>query len=391
NFPVRASIVGKAFGGGTPFQAEIYFINLAGVIQLQFRLPYFDVQDPRFPDLPVPITVGGTMSFKIGDYREFIRLHRLINFSLDDFKAQIKATLQRRIKGLLTNVLYQLNCPLVQVERNIDSISDVLHERLVQDIAEFGVQLTRLDIDLIEPDKESEAWLKLQQVTGEYAVRSTAMNQDNALRTAQAQNDINIRNMDEMQTLNTENLRDTMRVNREESQYAQHLTSQEAHMGAYATTLQSDVLKTAASSLGSMGAVGGNGGFNPASMMTGMAVGGAMGQQMANMTNTLGQQFTNPTATMPPMPGQQPQMPQVEYMVSINSQASGPYNMLQLQQLVQMGQLTPQTYVWRQGLPNWVLAAQAAELAPLFTSGTPHGMPPVPGSVPGMPPVPPQQ
>ena len=29
NFPVLASIVGLAYGGGTPFQAEVYFINLA--------------------------------------------------------------------------------------------------------------------------------------------------------------------------------------------------------------------------------------------------------------------------------------------------------------------------------------------------------------------------
>ncbi len=28
NFPVLASIVGLAYGGGTPFQAEVYFINL---------------------------------------------------------------------------------------------------------------------------------------------------------------------------------------------------------------------------------------------------------------------------------------------------------------------------------------------------------------------------
>ncbi len=33
NFPVLAGIVGAAFGGSSPFQAEIYFINLAGLIQ----------------------------------------------------------------------------------------------------------------------------------------------------------------------------------------------------------------------------------------------------------------------------------------------------------------------------------------------------------------------
>ena len=50
NFPVLASIVGLAYEGGTPFQAEIYFINLARIIQVRFAVPFFDVFDPRFDD-----------------------------------------------------------------------------------------------------------------------------------------------------------------------------------------------------------------------------------------------------------------------------------------------------------------------------------------------------
>ena len=36
NFPVLSSIVGLAYGGESPFQADIYFINLAGNIQIKF-------------------------------------------------------------------------------------------------------------------------------------------------------------------------------------------------------------------------------------------------------------------------------------------------------------------------------------------------------------------
>lgn len=48
NFPILTGIVGLAFGGESPFQAEVYFINLAGIIQVKFAVPYFDVYDPRF-------------------------------------------------------------------------------------------------------------------------------------------------------------------------------------------------------------------------------------------------------------------------------------------------------------------------------------------------------
>ena len=50
NFPVLSSIVGLAFGGESPFQAEIYFLNLQANNQVKFVVPYFDVADPRLPD-----------------------------------------------------------------------------------------------------------------------------------------------------------------------------------------------------------------------------------------------------------------------------------------------------------------------------------------------------
>lgn len=388
NFPILAGIVGAAFGGDSPFQAEVYFINLQSANQIKFAVPYFDVQDPRFPDLSIPISVGGSITFRVEDYKGFTKVNRLINFTLEDFKKQIKEALVRRIKGVMTNVLYQLNCPLVQVERNIDGISDVLKEKVSADLVDFGVVLGRFDISRIEPDKEDENWAKLQKVTADFSVRSVATNQDNALRTATAQADINIKNMQDMQAINAQNMAESLRIQREESQYAQHLQTQGANMGAYTAGLQADVLKTAASSLGEMGSMGNGGGMNPAGMMTGMMMGGAMGQQMAGMMNTMGQamngQMQQQMSTPPPMP-------QVSYMISINGQQSGPYNMQQLQQLVGQGQMNQQTYVWKQGMANWDLAGNVAELQQLFVVNTPPpmpGMPPAPGA-PGMPPVPP--
>ena len=79
NFPILTSLVGLAFGGNSPFQAEVYFINLSGNIQIRFGVPYFDVFDPRFMDFAVPMAVRGTLTFNVTDYKGFIKLNRLIN------------------------------------------------------------------------------------------------------------------------------------------------------------------------------------------------------------------------------------------------------------------------------------------------------------------------
>ncbi|MFN5735976.1 MAG: SPFH domain-containing protein, partial [Flavobacteriales bacterium] len=65
NFPILTSIVGSAFGGASPFQAEIYFINLAGNVPIKFGVPYFNITDRRLPDFPVPMSVRGQLIFNI--------------------------------------------------------------------------------------------------------------------------------------------------------------------------------------------------------------------------------------------------------------------------------------------------------------------------------------
>lgn len=365
NFPVLAGIVGMAFGGESPFQAEVYFINLQGNNQIKFGIPYFDVTDPRLPDAPVPVAVRGAITFVLEDYRNFIKLNRLVDFDLEAFKKQIKDVMMRKIKSIVTNIPSDLGMPAIQMERKIDEISEHVESRLKDRLDEYGVKMKHIDINAVEIDKSSDAYKELKNLT-----------QGLTAKTMQAQADVNIQNMKDMQAMNAENMAETMRIQREEAQRAQRLQTESNFMGAHALDQQANVLQTAAANLGQMGNMGGGqGGMNPAGMMTGMMMGGAMGGQMAGMMNNMGQQMQNSMNTPPPMP-------QVQYYIAVNGQQTGPFGMQQLQQLVQSGQLTTQTYVWKQGMPQWEVAGNVQELSSLFAVPAP---PPVPGGMPTPP------
>ena len=377
NFPVLSSIVGLAFGGESPFQADIYFINLQGTNQIRFGIPYFDVVDPRLPDYPVPVAVRGTITFALDDYRHFIKLNRMVNFSLDAFKQQIKDTMTRKIKGIVSNVPIDLGMPVVQMERKIDAISELLETKLADRFDEFGVKMKHIDLNAIEIDKESEAYQEVRNLTGGITAR-----------TMQAQADLNIENMRDMQALNKENLAESMRIQREEAQRAQRLQTEQTYIGAHGLNLQAGVLSTAAENMGQMGNLdlgGGGGGMNPASAMTGMMLGGAMGQQMAGMVNSMGQQMQQPAQNPQGTPTTPPPLPaNAQYMLAINGTQYGPFDMQALSQLVANGQLTPQTLAWTQGMANWAPAGTIPQLSALFNTMAP---PPVPGAM-TPPPIP---
>ena len=363
NFPILTSIVGLAFGGDSPFQAEIYFINLSGNMQLKFGIPYFDVFDPRFIDFAVPIAARGTITFNITDYKGFIKLNRLINFELDDFNKQIKDAVTKYVKGVITNIPADKGMPVLQMETKILEINDIisgyLKSRLEND---FGINMKGFDLSAIEADKESEGYAELRKMTAEQTIKTTA-----------AQTDVNIKNLEDMQEINAQNMEETLRVQREEAQRVQKLQTETNFMGVHALNQQTDVLKTGAESLGQMGNIGGGGGgggeMNPAGMMTGMMMGGAMGNQMAGMMNNMGQNMNQQQNTPPPPP-------QIQYSVSVNGQTAGPFNWQQLQQMIQNGQLTKNTHVWKQGMSAWEVAGNVQELASLF-GAVPPPPPPV--------------
>ena len=347
NLPVLTSILGAFYGGDTPFQAEIYFINLANIIQTKIVVPYFDVCDPRYPDFAVPVAVRGTISFKINDYKEFIKLHRLDSFSLDDFQNQIRDTVSRYVKDTVANAPTTHNIPVVKIEARTSAINDIVEEELREKLKKnFGVIASAIDIGTIEIDKSSSGYRELVEITT-----------DITSAYVKAQTEANI-----------ENYAENLRIQREEEQYAKHMQTKSANLGAYQIEKQAEVGIAGAEALGQMEAnnagnvdLGGNGGmgFNPAAMMASMAVGGVVGQNIASVMN--GAMSGNGYVATPPP------VPTVVYNVAKDGKPTGPYDIAKLTEMIASGELLPDSLVWSQGMANWEKANTIDELKELFS------------------------
>ncbi|HUR73153.1 MAG TPA: DUF4339 domain-containing protein, partial [Sporichthya sp.] len=99
----------------------------------------------------------------------------------------------------------------------------------------------------------------------------------------------------------------------------------------------------------------------------GLGLGGQLGQTIA-ANQAAG-------ATPPPLLA-------AMYHVEVNGAATGPYNLQQLQQAMQAGQLQGSTLVWTNGMAGWAAASSVAQLAPLFATPPPPPPPPPPPAPP---------
>ena len=311
-------------------------------------MPFFDVYDPRFLDFGVPVAVRGTINFKITDYKEFIKLHRLNTFNLDDFQKQIRDAVARYAKHIVTNAPIENNIPVINLESKISQINEALEHDVMERLKEnFGITVSSLDISAIETDKSSQGYRQLMLVTKD-------------ITTAKIQAE-------------TTDYVERIRIQREEGQYAQHKQTQSANLGAFQVEKQSEVGIAGADALGQMGgngsgtvSLGGDAGFNPAAMMAGMAVGGAVGQNIAGAMNSMMSGNSQQQSVVSPPP-----IPTTAYHIAVNGQASGPYDRNTLTQMSLSGQFLSSTLVWKPGMAEWMRADTVDDLKGLFMPSVP--------------------
>ena len=295
--------------------------NLAKGSQVKFSVPYFDVFDPRFENFAVPVSVHGMLVYGVDDISHFNAVNKAQDISDDVFEEKLKGQLTKYIKGVVANAPADNNMQVLQMERKILEIAELV-QRLVSPKIEqlFGINVRSLDITSIMVDKTSRGYRELLAVTSD-------LEKDSMKR----RHEMMYGSQEEMQRMQLENQRETMRIQREELQRASRLQTETNFLATHQANLNAQV---------------------------GMAQAQG-GMQMPSM----------PGMGVPPIPGS---MPQVQYMIGINGQQVGPCNWMQLQQMVQQGQLTHQTYVWKQGMAQWQFAGEVQELLPLFGNVPPQ-------------------
>lgn len=364
--------------------------NLSKGSQVNFAIPYFDVFDPRLQDYGVPVSVHGAVVYAIEDMDLFHSVNRNEGYSDETFKNKLRGQLTKFIKSVVVNAPIDAQIPVVQIERKIFEISELIQQRVTPQVEKlFGITIRSLDITGINVDKESRGYRELKALTADLEkermmaqhnaqISNFNLNNDLQQDMLKKQSELNLDAMgrrqeldlggqEELQRMNLENQRETMRIQREEMQRASRLQTEQTFMGAHQANLNAGVLNNATDN-----------GIN------------AFRQQSMGGMNNMGQMGGAPQMPgqkgmggAPQMPGVGAAVPQVQYFIGINGQQYGPCDWNKLQQLVQQGQLTQQSYVWKNGMPQWEFAGNVAELAPLF-QGTAPQMPGMPPTMPGM-------
>lgn len=325
NIPILQKLVNLPFGGKTPFTAEVWFVSKTVRRDLTFGTQRrVDVLDPLY-GVSVPVGSYGMYGIQICDASAFMTqvvgtLHYTTN---EDILNMFRALIVRKLSSCISKYINQKNISVVQISSYLDEVSDYVRDSISEEFATYGLRITNFDVESINFDKEDP---NVAQILAAQTSAS-AMDFESAALARKRQ--------------------------REGYTYQQER--------------QFDVMASAAGNEGGAGQMMGAG----MGLGMGFGVGGAFGAQMGSMADVMRAQ-PQTQGSVPPPP---PVMNNV-YHIVVNNQNQGPFDMNALAQKVQTGELTPDTYVWKQGMPQWVAASQCPDLQGLFSPVPPP--PPAP-------------
>lgn len=308
NLPILSTLKGWKYGFSSPFKAEVIFVNTKVIADIKWGtkgpMTINDMNSMVFRNSQ--LKAFGSMELKVIDAKMFIRE---VMGTDDHFtKEEITDRLRTRAVSYLTNVLNADKSMLPSF--GSEEINQKLTEKMNVDFAKMGLALNAF---LVESHDFDEA------TKGRLARMSEA----------------------EMKAFEIET---------ENKAKANSINMYGNNMNNYTQYQMGQSIEKAASNPqgGTMGE------------MMGAGMGFAFGQQMMNQQNMQNQQNMNKGPVPPPIPGV------VKFFIAANGQQYGPFEMPQLQQMAQQGQLTRESMVWKEGMANWAAAAAVPELSSLF-------------------------
>lgn len=159
NIPLLRHFINIPTGGESAFHCEVYFINKTE----QMAIPWGTDSKVQYVDpnygFPISIGAGGEMSLKVADSKKL--LVKLVGteriLTRERLVSYFRAFLMTRVKTYLANVMKESKISIFEVDEHITEFSNRIKELLIDDFADYGINLEKFLITrIVKPEGDSQ-------------------------------------------------------------------------------------------------------------------------------------------------------------------------------------------------------------------------------------------
>lgn len=310
NIPLLNKLINLPFGDESPFQAEVWYVNLLSFLDNKWGTPSpIQIEDPKYKII-VPVRAFGQFGMSVSDPRKLLEslVGNMSEFSVDKTMDYFKGVLVSVITSTISKKIVLEGVSVLEIQSMLDEVSIYCKKEIENEFVKYGIQIENFFIMSINIPEDDPSVVKLKEA------------KDLAAK-------VNIAGKD-----------------------------------VYQMDRSFDVMDKAAQNEGTMGGTMGAG--------MGMGMGFGMGNVMGNMTGNMNtgqqnQQGQGAGSNPPPPPSG------VQYFVLINNQQNGPHTVESIKMLIGQNQINRDTLVWKQGMSEWASIMDQEDLKILFNSAPP--------------------
>lgn len=166
NLPILSNILGLAFGGQSPFKAEVYYVNKSISMDAKFGLIPFNMIEPNFK-VPIPVTSRGSFAINISDSRVF--LNKLVG-TVSDFDTYtlsqfFRGVIVESVKGAITRIAKEQSLSPLELESIVFEVGQAVRGLIGETLNEYGLSLKLFNIEAIPVIDEDQ---KVKDVVEQY-------------------------------------------------------------------------------------------------------------------------------------------------------------------------------------------------------------------------------
>lgn len=171
NLPILNKLINLPFGGNSPFQAEVWFVNQISRLDMKWGTPTpIQLEDPKY-SIIVPVRAFGQYGIKIVNPRLFLEtlIGNMPSFHAEDIDNYFKGKLISRLSQTIARKLTQDSISILEISNNLVDISDYCNEEIDKSFTKYGISLVDFTVMSINVPQDDPCFIKLKEAKAKAA------------------------------------------------------------------------------------------------------------------------------------------------------------------------------------------------------------------------------
>ncbi len=165
NIPLLNKIINLPFGGDSPFQAQVWYVNLVSKLDNKWGTtsPIL-LEDPKY-GIIIPVRAFGQYGFKVANPRLFIEslVGNLPSYNAAKIQEYFKGKIISSLTSLISKKLISDNISILEINIYLEELSNFCQEKITEEFQRYGLEIVNFYFLSINVPLDDPSVVKLKE------------------------------------------------------------------------------------------------------------------------------------------------------------------------------------------------------------------------------------